>query len=397
MFPLSWLRGNMEKDKTEKIKVALMTYAIDGRLAKGTAIVSRHAVEEFLKHQDEFEFTFLHYEKSDEPIYTHGVREIIFPTFKINFLNKRFVRQIYYFLTTKDRYDIVEWFQPRAYPLFWLVPAKKIIFWIHGAGDLGGENLKTRDLGRDMFNFVLKRFNRKVDLAFAGSEFARQDVIKKYGFKDPETVRVLNYAKDDCYYKRSVEDVKSLKQKFNLPERFLLNVARLNPGKNAFAVIKAFNKFADESTDKSIHFVNLGAHGSEEKEVKEFILNSKHKDRIHLLDGTLDRENDLPTLYSASLGLVFPLLNEGFGLPLIEAMACHVPTVASDTCFPDLTSDMTILVDALSVDSIKEGMKKLIEDTENTRKIIEGGFAKSQSMTWQKMGENKLEFYRKLL
>lgn len=371
-----------------------MTYAIDGRLGKGTAIVARYAVEELLKNQNDFDLTFLHYEKSDEKFYNHGVMEVIFPRFTFKYLNFRWFRQIYYFLTTKDHYDVILWFQPRMYPLFWLAPAKNLICWIHGAGDLGEENVKTRDLGRSMFNWSLKNYNSKLCLAFAGSEFARQDVINKYGFEDPKKVKVVHYGVDSFYYRRSEEEIKNIRQKFNLPENFLLNVARLNPGKNAFRVIRAFDKFATENPSETIHFVNIGDIGSEAEEIKKYISESKNKDRIHLVGGFLDRMTDLPAIYSAAYALVFPLLNEGFGLPIMEAMNCGTPTVVSNTCYPDITEKETILVDALSDDSVAEGIRKIVKDKALRQELIGNGYIFVRNFTWQKMGENIMNIFR---
>ena len=123
-----------------KLKVALMTYSIDGRKAKGTAIVARKCAEALIGAKDNIELTFIHYENSNDPIYSYGVREVIFPEFRWRFLNRRSLRQIYYFLTTKDRFDIIHWFQPRLYPFFWFAPAKYLVVTLNGAGDIAGVN-----------------------------------------------------------------------------------------------------------------------------------------------------------------------------------------------------------------------------------------------------------------
>jgi glycosyltransferase involved in cell wall biosynthesis len=153
----------------------------------------------------------------------------------------------------------------------------------------------------------------------------------------------------------------------------------------------------NENPNSNIHFVNLGANGAEENEVKEFIRNSKYKDRIHLIAGAIDRENELPALYSACYALVFPLLNEGFGLPIMEAMRCGVPTISSTTCFPDITNKETLLVDALSEESIADGMKKIVEDKDLYDKLVENGLKFAENFTWDKMGENLSREFKKIM
>ena len=174
----------------EKIRVGLMTYAIDGRKAKGTAVVARKSVEALLRARDRFDLTFLHFEKSDDWVYQHGVREVIFPTFRWRIFNHRFFRMTYYFLSTRDRYDIIEWFQSRLYPLFWLAPTRYIVAALHGAGDLSPDGRFI--LSRSIFNWTLKLFNKKVSIAIAGSEYAKKDIVEKYGF-DPSPVVPINF------------------------------------------------------------------------------------------------------------------------------------------------------------------------------------------------------------
>jgi len=369
-----------------------MTYAIDGRRAKGTAIVARKCVEALLERRDEFDLTFIHYEKSDDPIYSHGVREVIFPSPVIPFLNFRSLRQIYYFLTTKDRYDIVHWFQARVYPLFWLVPAKQIVVTVHGAGDFTPDNRIL--LSRSVFNWTLKLFNKKVDAAIGGSEFAKNDIVEKYGFS-PDRVHVVNNGVESYFEPATAETIAAVKKKYALPDLFFLNVARLEHVKNAFRTMRAFEKFAREAPQSDIHFVNVGNKGLEEPLVNAFLKKSPFRDRMHLV-GYIE-ENDLPAVYSAAYALVFPLMNEGFGLPALEAMACKTPVVVSETAFPEIQPVEAILVDALSEDSIAKAMQQLVGHPEIREGLIERGYAKAKTLTWEETGRKVIGIYKKLL
>jgi glycosyltransferase involved in cell wall biosynthesis len=260
---------------------------------------------------------------------------------------------------------------------------------------MGSENTTTVDAGRSLFNFSLRFWSGNVDAAIAGSAFARNDIIAKYGFPDASKVKVIHNGVDQMFYPRSDEEVAAVKKKYGLPDRFVMNVARLNPGKNAFRVIKAFDKYATESSDESIHFVNIGSRGSEEHDVKSFVLRSAHKHRIHFV-GYVD-EQDLPAFYTASLGLVFPLLNEGFGLPNLEAMACGVPVVVSETCRPELDEDSAVLVDATSVEDIARGMQVLITNDSLREKLIRNGLRKAALFSWENTGLALCQLYTALV
>ena len=369
-----------------------MTYAIDGRLGKGTAVVARKSVEALLARRDEFDLTFIHYEACDDPIYKEGVREVLFPVFPISFLNFRSLRQLYYFFVTKDAYEIIHWYQPRLYPFFWCAPGRHLLVTLHGAGDTTPDNRFI--LSRTVFNWTLKLFNTYITAAIAGSRFAKQDVIEKYGFS-PSRIHVVNNGVEKRFEPAGTKAVAAVKKKYGLPEVFFLNVARLEYTKNAFRTMRAFEKFAHSHPESDIHFVNVGAKGVERPLVDAFLAKSPVKSRIHLVGYVED--DDLPALYSAAYALIFPLMNEGFGLPALEAMACKTPTAVSETAFPEIQPDEALLVDALSEDSIAGAMKRFVEHPEIREGLVERGYAKAKSLTWQAMGDKIIRLYKELL
>ncbi|HVV39393.1 MAG TPA: glycosyltransferase family 1 protein [Candidatus Paceibacterota bacterium] len=375
---------------SKKIRIGFMTHTIDGRKAKGTAVVARKYVEALLRHRDEFDITFVHYEKTDDPIYTHGVREVILPTFWPKFFNRHSLRQTWYFFTTKDRYDIFHWGQPRLYPFFWYVPAKHLVVATHGADTAKAEPFNFMVL---VFKWMLILYRKRVDISIAASDFAKGEIERFYGFK-PSQVRTITNGVEPMFVPASAEAVAAVKKKYKLPEKFFLNVARLNPGKNAFRVIRAYDLFMRTHPEADISFVNIGADGFEKKEVFEFLDKSAYKDRITLVEYI--EQDDLPALYTAAYALVFPLLNDGFGLPLLEAMACGTPTAASDTALPEITSEEAILVNAFSEEDIAKAMETLLTDQNLRAKLIRNGFEKARASTWEAVGEKIIAIYKEL-
>ncbi len=374
----------------EKIRVAFMTHTIDGRAAKGTAVVARKYVEALLRHRDEFDLTFVHYERCDDPIYSHGVREVILPELRPKFLNRRGLRQTLYFLLTRDRYDIFHWGQPRLYPFFWLAPAEHLVVATHG---VDSDRVEPFNLMTAVFKWTLSLFHSRVDVSIAASSYARGKIIEFYGFK-PSQVRAITNGVEPMFKPTGEQRTEEVRRTYHLPERFFLNVSRLNPAKNAFRVIRAFDRFCRANPSCDIHFVNVGDRGFEEKQVKDFIAASPYGSRIHLV-GYVETD-DLPGLYTAAFALVFPLLNDGFGLPLLEAMACGTPTVASTTALPEITSDDSILVDPFSEEEIAGAMEELIGNAALRESLISHGFAKARANTWDAVGEKIIATYREL-
>lgn len=375
-----------------KARVALMTYAIDNRPAKGTAIVARKCVEELLKTQDEFELTFIHYGKAKDPIYEHGVADVVMPTFRWPLLNKRSLRQIYYFLTTRDRYEVIQWFQPRLYLFFWRAPALHKVVEVHGAGDVTKE--APFDVMRYVFNWTVKSFIRHIDAAIVSSRFAAHDIIKYYGFK-PDQIRIIYNGVDAAFVPALSDEIARVRKKYNLPEKFFIGVGRLNPNKNVFTCLKAYEQYRAAHPDSGIEYVNIGAQGTERKDIDAWLAKSPVKDHIQLVDYV--ETEDFPAVYSAALALIFPLLNEGFGLPAIEGMACGLPALVAETAYPEIGRDEAVLVNAVRVDEIAAGMERLASDTALREELSKKGRARASSFSWENMGKELSALYRELL
>jgi len=376
----------------EKIRVGLMTYAIDGRKAKGTAVVARKSVEALLRARNQFELTFLHFERSDDAIYSHGVREVMFPVFRLRYLNHRFFRMTYYFLTTKDRYDVVEWFQSRLYPFFWLAPARYIVAALHGAGDLTPDGRFI--LSRTIFNWTIKLFNKKISMAIAGSEYAKKDIVAKYGF-GPARVVAINFGVEAAYRPADSAAIEEVRNKYHLPKKFFLGMARHIPTKNVVRTFQAFDRYCATAPHSDFHFVHVGVEDVETPELQKIIEESPSGDRFHLI--TYVEQQDLAAIYSAAYALVFPLLNEGFSLPPLEAMACGTPAIISKTAAPEITGDDAILVDPYHVDEIADAMRRLAVDPSLRERFAKNGLAKAKQFTWERMGEKLIGVYDELM
>ncbi len=378
---------NTEKSK---IRLALWTHTIDGRSASGTALVASKWIDVILAHE-EFDVTFIHFERSHEAIYSRGVHEVIVPSSRLRFLNRRSLRLLYYFLTTKDRYDIMHWFQPRLYPFFWLAPAAHIVVTVHGAGDTKKDGRFI--LSRSVFNWTIRIFKKKIAVAIAGSEYSKQDIVREYRL-DPAQVTVVNNGVEKKFAHASPERVAMARQKYHLPETFFLGVARFIQIKNVIRSLSAFEHFAAQHPEREMHYVNIGAKGPEKAAVDALVAQSPVRERIHFI-GFVEDE-DLPALYSAAHALVFPILNEGFGLPAIESMACGTPTIISETAQPEITAADALLVDVYSEAAIAAAMERIVEDKPLYDSLVESGYAKARSLSWEASGKKVVAIYKRL-
>ncbi|MEK7106900.1 MAG: glycosyltransferase, partial [Patescibacteria group bacterium] len=222
-----------------KLKVALMSYAMDNRQGKGTALYARKLTERLLS-DDRLQVTLVHYEHVDDPLYEKA-EEIIMPRLRLP-IATRFVRQLLFFWKYRNRqFDIIHWFQPRVYPFFWLAPARRLIVTAYCAGDITAPGVYP--LSRRMFNYSLRRFNHKLSAILSSSEFGREEIIQYYG-SDPARTHTIYLGGGEEYISLPKSDAQKLvRAKYAISPPFILDISRHVAHKNIVSVVKAFEIF----------------------------------------------------------------------------------------------------------------------------------------------------------
>ncbi len=375
----------------EKIKVALMSYAMDNRPAKGTALYARKLIENLLD-DERFEFYLIHFEKVDDPLYAQA-NEILIPKVPFPFGSRFISLMIFFWKQRSDKFEIIHWFQPRVYPFFWLAPAKKIVVTMHGAGDITAPGKMT--FSRKIFNLVLKRFNSRIDMIIAGSQFGREEIIQYYD-AHPLKISVTYYGGGEEYQALDKSEARRLaEEKYKLLNPFILNVSRLQPHKNIKRIIEAYNLLR-QLHEHSEKLVIVGWPSQGAKEIYEMALRSPYQNDITFIKFV--ESSDLNSVYSASEVFVFPSLNEGFGLPVVEAMASGVPVITSNTTsLPEVGGDAAILINPESVEEIAEAMHQVLSNPSLSSQMVAKGLAWSQNFTWEKTAQATKNIYQDLL
>src|SRR3989344_1434618 len=372
-----------------RIKVALMSYAMDNRIAKGTALYTRKLLEGLLE-DDSFEFYLVHYEKTNDPLYTKA-HEIIMPKVRLPYASK-FVSQLLFFWKYRnDGFDIIHWFQPRLYPFYSFAPAKKIIVTMHGAGDITAPTAFV--FSRFVFNLVLKYFHRQVTVAIVDSESAKSEVVKHYGFY-PNNVKSIYLGGGENYVPMAKDEAREIvSHKYKIQGSYVLNISRLQPHKNVCRLIEAYSLLRKNNKDIKEKLVIVGkpvnSHPEEYKTAKA----SQFSNDILFID-YVDSE-DLNAVYSAAEVFVFPSLSEGFGLPVLEAMASGAPVVTSNIdSMPEIGGDAVITTDPYDILALSVSMKKVLDDSSLKEKMIESGLERTKHFSWKKMAEETKDLYK---
>lgn len=381
----------MQISKEKKIKVALMSYSMDNRRSKGTAQYARKLIENILADKL-FDFYLVHYDKVDDPLYDRA-KEIIMPKIKLPCCSHFISQMLFFWQYRKNKFDIIHWFQPRVYPFYWLAPSKKIIITLHGAGEYTAN--RKRFYYNEVFKFILTYLNKRVDMVIADSKHGSEEIVKYYKMKR-EKVKAIYLGGGEIYKpldKKITKQLIAREYKVNAP--FILDIARLTPHKNINSLIKAYNIYRDKYLRKE-KLVIVGSPTLDYQETYDLAKNSKYKNDIHFINFV--KQKDLNAMYSAADLFVFPSLDEGFGLPVIEAMASGTPVITSDIMsLPEVAGKAAILINPLDTEGLAEAMNKVLTDENLRQDLIGRGLIQSQKFNWTETAKQTKEIYLKLL
>ncbi len=227
----------------------------------------------------------------------------------------------------------------------------------------------------------------RANLILVPSWNTKRDIIKFYN-SDPNKIQVI-YPGLSSHIKPSGAEQKTIvKNKFNLPERFFLFVGAYEPRKNLLSLLQAFEKVHAENTDP-VHLVIAGAPGWKNKLVFDYIQRSNFKDKIHCLGYVTEREKTV--LYELAETFIYPSHYEGFGFPVLEAMALGTPVITSHrSSLTEIAGNSTTLVNPLDPNDLALAMKTLLNSKELRDRQRKNGQAAALEFTWEKSAENFL-------
>ncbi len=245
------------------------------------------------------------------------------------------------------------------------------------------------------FHFV-KNYS---DLIIAVSETTKREAMEI--LKIPERkIRVIYEAADPIFYPRKSAEIEEVKAKYGIGE-YLLCVGTREPRKNLDRVIMAFAEMA--RVNEGLSLVIAGKYGwgqeNEKLKIKSF---DKAQDKSEKLDskvkilGFVEKE-DLPRLYSGAKAFVYPSLYEGFGLPILEAMACGCPTVTSNIgSMKEVAGGAAILAEPESSESLAGAISKILRSRNVQEELKIKGIKRAGEFSWEKAALQTLECYRQL-
>lgn len=235
---------------------------------------------------------------------------------------------------------------------------------------------------------------RVADLLIADSQSTKEGLIERCG-AHPEAVEVIPLGVEHERFKPSDDrTIAEARSKFGLVAPYLLHVSNYRPLKNLVRIIEAFMRVW-EAGSKDIELVIAGGGGWRYEEFLRWVEPYRAKGGIRMI-GQVEEEW-LPALYSGAELFVFPSLYEGFGLPVLEAMACGTPVLTSGvSSLPEVAGDAAILVDPTDVEAIADGMRRILGDQRLRTELRRRGLERASRFTWDVCARRHFEAYQTL-
>ncbi|MDZ7272132.1 MAG: glycosyltransferase family 4 protein [candidate division KSB1 bacterium] len=233
---------------------------------------------------------------------------------------------------------------------------------------------------------------QKAARVIAITESTRRDLLRILPVSE-EKVVVVPYGVDSIF--QTVEDderIAALRRRYGVPERYLLFVGMLEPRKNLVRVVQAFGRLKSSDRAMPHKLVLAGNKGWGYEEARREVERLGLEQEV-IFTGPVPHD-ELPPLFSGADLFVYPSLYEGFGLPVVEAMACGTPVITSNvSSLPEVAGDAALLVDPLDVEDLAEAMRRVLTDGDLRQQMRARGLEQASNFTWEETARRTLEVY----
>jgi glycosyltransferase involved in cell wall biosynthesis len=248
------------------------------------------------------------------------------------------------------------------------------------------------------YNALVSAAAKQASAIIAVSQYSKRDIERTLRIP-PERIHVIGNAVDDGF--RRITDswqLLAVRQRYEIGERYVLYFGGFDLRKNVLGTIRSYARLPAQLRQRyqlviagRLHHFGHPLYPDPRPLVRELGLDGRV-----IFTGSI-REEDKAPLYSGATCFVFPSLYEGFGIPVLEAMACGTPVLTSNTTsLPEVVGDAGVLVDPTSEQAIAEALGQLLEDEPLQRDLGERALARSRFFTWRQVAEQTVEVYRQV-
>ncbi len=248
-----------------------------------------------------------------------------------------------------------------------------------------------RNIDRKIYLEKVKYAYKVATRIIAISNHTKDDLVNRLNI-NPDRIEVIYQSISERYFFYSVKDqIDGVLAKYNLPEKFILTVGTVEPRKNQLAVLKAINR-----ADLDIPYVIVGKSTSYKDYLVEYINMNRLAGQVYFLHDVPDI--DLPALYQQAICMIYLSHYEGFGLPVVEAMASGCPVIASGlSCLPEIGNNAALYCDPKDEFQLGTLLLKLVDNSSLRTEMSEKGKRRSQYFHPEDRVNVLMEMYQNLM
>lgn len=288
-----------------------------------------------------------------------------------------------------------------------LLPLRKVCPYLVSIHDMSYfvDSSRYHKLKVMYWRLITHRTIKLADAIITDSQYSKHDILRFFDYPEdqiivipmaphPRFIRIESKTQNPKSKIKIEQEIKDFQHRYKLPERYILCVSTLEPGKNLVRLIQAFDLLIKGGLGQ-YGLVLVGDKGWLYKDIFNTIDRLGLKDRVIVTGHVSD--SDLVIFYNTAKVFVMPSVNEGFGLPVLEAMACGVPVVASNTsALPEVAADAALLVNPYRVEELAEAINRIINSPSLQEDLIGKGLKRAQEFSWEDTAKKTLAVYQML-
>ncbi|MEJ8817522.1 glycosyltransferase family 4 protein [Lacibacter sp. H407] len=228
------------------------------------------------------------------------------------------------------------------------------------------------------------RFLEKAKLVVTVSAFSKNDIISHYPIK-PDKIHIAGNAPNVVFQPLEFEEKERIKERYSAGCEYFIYTGSVHPRKNLINLLKAFSQFKKWQRS-NMKLVIAGRLAWKTDEFTKLLSTFKFRNDV-ILTGYLEKK-ELAALVASAYAMVYPSFFEGFGVPPLEALQCHVPAIVSNnSAMPEVGGDAYLYIDPERVDDMAEKMLLIYKDEALRSRLIENGKKRLPQFSWDAAAE----------
>lgn len=368
-----------------------MKIGIDGRFlaprSSGNGVFTRMLVEHLARNEPGHRFVV--YTNSDQ----NFLQQENFKLKKMNPLHRSPYLRFFFTFNQELKKNPVDVFHA-IYTVPYNIPSKVVLSLIEFSWITEPELFPGNSLIRLQFSLMTRYGVRNADRIIVPTNYVRKRLLETFPVQE-DKVEVIHLGVSSYFLERlSKKAIDQVLEKHSIRRPYLLFVGNLHPRKNVERLIQCFNMVREEDPSP-LRLVLIGKRSPKYHQIHKWIVASPYREDIQVVGYA--SLSDLRAIYQGARLFVFPSLQEGFGIPPLEAMASNVPVAASSaSSIPDVVGDAALLFDPFDIQDMKRAVLEILQSEANRTTLIEKGNTRVKQFFWDDLARKTLNVYESL-